>query len=190
MTIDVSEARPPTGIAAPTEAGPPTKAAPPAEAGPPTKETQRPDVSHAKPQRWERPALGALLVATAVLYMWGLGQAGWANSFYSAASQAGSASWKAWFFGASDAAGSITVDKPPASLWLTGLSVRAFGLNSWSLLVPQALMGMGTVALVWATVRRWASAHAALLAGLVMATGPVATLFFLMIRRPPRSTLS
>lgn len=178
MTIDVSEARPPTEIAAPTEAGPPTKAAPPAEAGPPTKETQRPDVSHAKPQRWERPALGALLVATAVLYMWGLGQAGWANSFYSAASQAGSASWKAWFFGASDAAGSITVDKPPASLWLTGLSVRAFGLNSWSLLVPQALMGMGTVALVWATVRRWASAHAALLAGLVMATTPVATLMF------------
>ena len=59
MTIDVSEARPPTGIAAPTEAGPPTKAAPPAEAGPPTKETQRPDVSHAKPQRWERPPIGA-----------------------------------------------------------------------------------------------------------------------------------
>ena len=39
---------------------------------------------------------------------------GWANSFYSAAVQAGSESWKAFFFGSSDAAGSITVDKTAA----------------------------------------------------------------------------
>ena len=53
---------------------------------------------------WTRPALLALLAATAVLYLWGLGASGWANSFYSAAAQAGSESWKAFFFGASDAA--------------------------------------------------------------------------------------
>ena len=51
-----------------------------------------------------RPALFGLLAATAVLYLWGLGASGWANSFYSAAAQAGSQSWKAWFFGSSDAA--------------------------------------------------------------------------------------
>ena len=67
---------------------------------------------------WARPALLALLGATAVLYLWGLGASGWANSFYSAAAQAGSASWKAFFFGSSDAANSITVDKTPASLWV------------------------------------------------------------------------
>ena len=66
---------------------------------------------------WIRPALLWLLVATGVLYLWGLGASGWANSFYSAAAQAGSESWKAFFFGSSDAASSITVDKPPASLW-------------------------------------------------------------------------
>ena len=54
-----------------------------------------------------------LLVGTAVLYLWGLGESGWANSFYSAAAQAGSESWKAFFFGSSDAANSITVDKTP-----------------------------------------------------------------------------
>ena len=46
--------------------------------------------------------------------------------------QAGSTSWKAFFFGSSDAANSITVDKPPASLWLMALSVRIFGLNSFA----------------------------------------------------------
>ena len=127
---------------------------------------------------WERPAVVVLLVATAVLYLWGLGASGWANSFYSAAAQAGSQSWKAWFFGSFDAASSITVDKPPASLWIMGLSVRVFGLSSWSILVPQALMGVATVAVVYAAVRRKLSAAAGLIAGAVMATTPVAALMF------------
>ena len=88
---------------------------------------------------WARPALLGLLAATAVLYLWGLGASGWANSFYSAAAQAGSESWKAFFFGSSDAASSITVDKTPLALWPMALSVRVFGLSSWSILVPQAL---------------------------------------------------
>ena len=104
--------------------------------------------------RWERPALAALLLATAVLYLWDLSASGWANSFYSAAAQAGSKSWTAFLYGASDAAGSITVDKPPASLWVMALSVRVFGLSSWSILVPQALMGVATVATLYASVRR------------------------------------
>jgi 4-amino-4-deoxy-L-arabinose transferase-like glycosyltransferase len=127
---------------------------------------------------WVRPAFLGLLVATAVLYLWGLGASGWANSFYSAAAQAGSQSWKAFFFGSSDAANSITVDKPPASLWAMALSVRVFGLSSWSILVPQALMGVGTVAVLYAAVRRRFSAEAGLLAGAVMALTPVATLMF------------
>ncbi|NUP64592.1 MAG: glycosyl transferase, partial [Nonomuraea sp.] len=125
-----------------------------------------------------RGALAVLLVGAGVLYIWGLGASGWANSFYSAAVQAGSQSWKAFFFGSSDAANAITVDKTPASLWPMVLSVRIFGLNTWALLVPQALMGVGTVALVYATVRRLFPAWAALLAGAAMAVTPVAVLMF------------
>ena len=77
-----------------------------------------------------RPALLGCCSPPAVLYLWGLGASGWANSFYAAAAQAGSVSWKAFFYGSSDAANSITVDKTPASLWLMALSVRVFGLNS------------------------------------------------------------
>ncbi len=127
---------------------------------------------------WVRPALLSLLVGTAVLYLWGLGASGWANSFYSAAVQAGTKSWKAFFFGSSDAANFITVDKPPASLWVMEISARIFGLNSWSILVPQALEGVASVAVLYAAVRRSFRPGAALLAGLVLATTPVAALMF------------
>ncbi|MFZ2175992.1 MAG: glycosyltransferase family 39 protein [Rhodococcus sp. (in: high G+C Gram-positive bacteria)] len=129
-------------------------------------------------RRWEPWALAALLAGTAVAYLWGLGASGWANSFYSAAVQAGAESWKAFFFGSSDAANSITVDKPPMSLWVMSLSVRIFGLSSWAMLVPQALLGVGSVALLYATVRRWFGASAGLLAGMVLALTPVAALMF------------
>ncbi|WP_223694240.1 glycosyltransferase family 39 protein [Leifsonia poae] len=127
---------------------------------------------------WERPALLGLLGLTALLYLWDLAASGWANSFYSAAVQAGSVNWEAFFYGSSDAANSITVDKPPASLWIMALSVRLFGLSSWSILVPEALMGVATVALVYCIVRRHFSARTALLAGGVLAITPVAALMF------------
>jgi 4-amino-4-deoxy-L-arabinose transferase-like glycosyltransferase len=127
---------------------------------------------------WVRPALLVLLASTAIAYIWALGDSGWANSFYSAAVQAGTKSWKAFFFGSSDASNFITVDKPPASLWVMELSARVFGLSSWSILVPQALEGVATVGVLYATVRRWFSPGAALLAGAVMASTPVAVLMF------------
>ncbi|GAA4732062.1 hypothetical protein [Actinomycetospora chibensis] len=62
--------------------------------------------------RWARWCLFGLLAGTAVLYLWSLGDPGWANASYSAAARAGATSWSAWFFGASDAPGLIMVDKP------------------------------------------------------------------------------
>ncbi|MFJ4060334.1 ArnT family glycosyltransferase [Streptomyces albogriseolus] len=128
--------------------------------------------------RWARPAFLALLLATGVLYLCNLHASGYANSFYSAAVQAGSQSWKAFFFGSLDAANAITVDKPPAALWPMALSVRLFGLNSWAILVPEVLMGVGTVAVVHASVRRRSGHGAALLAGAVLALTPVVALMF------------
>lgn len=127
---------------------------------------------------WVRPALMALLLLTGVAYIWGLDQSGWSNSFYSAAVQAATKSWKAFFFGSLDASNYITVDKPPASLWVMDLSARIFGLNSWSLLVPEALEGVACVWVLYSTIRRWFSPGAALLAGAVLATTPVAALMF------------
>ena len=95
-----------------------------------------------------------LLAGTAVLYLWNLTASGWANSYYAAATQAATQSWKAWLFGSLDAGNVITVDKPPASLWLSGLFGRVFGFSSWSVLAPQALCGVAAVGLLYAAVRR------------------------------------
>jgi len=136
--------------------------------------------------RWYRPAFLTMLVAVAVLYLWDLSASGYANTFYAAAVQAGTESWKAWFFGSLDSSSFITVDKPPASLWIMGLSGRIFGFNSWSLLVPQALEGVAAAGLLCAAVRRAvrraaggkAGAVAGLIAGAAMALTPAAVLIF------------
>src|ERR1700754_2368979 len=125
-----------------------------------------------------RVGLAVLLAATAALYLWNLSASGWANGFYSAAAQAGASNWTAMLFGSTDAANAITVDKTPAALWVIDMSVRLFGLNAWSVLVPQALEGVGAVALLYAAVRRVSGYGAALLAGAVLALTPVAALIF------------
>ena len=129
-------------------------------------------------RRRHRYLLWSLLALTAILYLADLSRSGWANDFYAAAVQAGTRSWKAFFFGSFDPANFITVDKTPASLWVMELSGRLFGLNSWSMLVPQVLEGVASVALLYAAVRRWHGPWAALLAGLTLAVTPVAALMF------------
>ncbi len=126
----------------------------------------------------EKAMFGGLLLLTAIAYLWGLSKNGYANEYYAAAVQAGSTSWKAWFFGSFDSSSFITVDKTPASLWVMGLSGRIFGFGVWSMLVPQALMGVASVGILYVSVRRWFSANAALLAGAVLALTPVAVLMF------------
>src|ERR1700757_1530358 len=127
---------------------------------------------------WARPALLALLVGTGLLYLAGLSRNGWGNEFYAAAAQAGTKSWKAFLFGSLDSSNFITTDKPAGFLWPMELSARIFGVNYWSLLVPQALAGVATVGVLYAAVRRWFGPAAAITAGTVMALTPVATLIF------------
>ena len=127
---------------------------------------------------WARPALIGLLAATAIAYVWNLTASGDANSFYAAAVQAGTKSWKAFFFGSIDSSNFITVDKPPASLWVMALSGRIFGFSSASMLLPQVLDGVLAVGLLTASVKRWFGAGAGLFAGAALAVTPVAALMF------------
>ena len=88
------------------------------------------------------------------LNLWALSRNGWANEYYSAAVRSMSSSWHNFLFASLDRAGVMTVDKPPLALWVQSLSVRVFGYHPLSVLVPQALMGMASVALVYDLVRR------------------------------------
>ncbi|MBK1786398.1 ArnT family glycosyltransferase [Prauserella cavernicola] len=130
------------------------------------------------PPRWVRPGVAVLLAATAVLYLWNLSASGFGNGYYAAAVQAGTQDWKAWLFGSLDSGNVLTVDKPPASLWVTTAVARVFGFSSWTVLAPQALMGVAAVGLLYLTVRRVSGPAAGLLAGAAFALTPVSALMF------------
>ncbi|HEX7498286.1 MAG TPA: glycosyltransferase family 39 protein [Candidatus Limnocylindrales bacterium] len=127
---------------------------------------------------WVRPAFFSALLLAAVLYVWNLTVSGYANTYYSAAALAASQSWSAWFFGSFDANNFITVDKPPLGTMLMGLSVRLFGLSSWSVLLPEAAAGVATVGVLFLAVKRSFGAPAATIAAVVMALTPAAVLIF------------
>ena len=127
---------------------------------------------------WVRPAFLGVLALAAFLYLWNLTVSGYANTYYSAASLAASKSWTAWFFGSFDASNFITVDKPPLSTMVMGLSVRLLGLSSWSVLVPEALAGVGTVGVLFLAVKRSFGPAAATIAAIAMALTPAAVLIF------------
>ncbi|MET7679527.1 glycosyltransferase family 39 protein [Streptomyces sp. NPDC005423] len=192
MTTDTDQS-PHPGDATPSSWGPAAEAGLPAEpqesaavAGPGSGEPLLPFLPfltrlwRGRPEdpRWVRPSFWAMLLVTCLFYLFNLDSSGYANSFYSAAVQAGSKSWKAFLFGSLDASNAITVDKPAAALWPMELSVRIFGLNSWAILVPEVLMGVGAVAVVYAAVRRRFGPGAGLIAGGVLALTPVAALMF------------
>ena len=127
---------------------------------------------------WDRIGFGLLLVATAVTYLWNITINGMGNQFYAGAAQAGSRNWEALLFGSLDPNNFITVDKPPVSQWVMGLSGQLFGFSSASMLIPEALMAVAAVALLYGAVRRISGPRAALLAGAALALMPVAALMF------------
>ncbi|MEU3252948.1 glycosyltransferase family 39 protein [Streptomyces sp. NPDC006997] len=166
-----------TALPGPPAATPPA-ATPAAHAAPGTSLPRRLWRGRPEDPHWVRPAFLGTLLLVGALYTYSLTASGYANSFYSAAVQAGSQSWKAMFFGSLDAANAITVDKPPASLWPMALSVRLLGLNSFAILFPQVLMAVATAGVLYASVRRRFDAGAGFLTLAVFALTPVAALMF------------
>jgi 4-amino-4-deoxy-L-arabinose transferase-like glycosyltransferase len=115
----------------------------------------------------------AVLSLAAVLNVWALARNGWANEYYAAAVKSMSGSWHDFLFASLDKTGVMTVDKPPLALWVQALSVRVFGFHSLSILLPQALMGVASVALVYDLVRRRFGRAGAFVAALALALTPI-----------------
>lgn len=108
-----------------------------------------------------------------VLNAWNLTDSGYGNTYYAAAIRSMSLSWRNFFFGAFDQEGFISVDKPPAFLWIVAASARIFGYSSLSILLPGAIAGTASVSLLWLMVRRWFGLAAATIAGLALALSPI-----------------
>jgi 4-amino-4-deoxy-L-arabinose transferase-like glycosyltransferase len=123
--------------------------------------------------RRPRPELIALLALAAVLDLWALSRNGWANDYYSAAVRSMGSNWHDFLYASLDPSGVMTVDKPPLALWVQALSVRLFGYHSLSILVPQALMGVASVGLLYDLVRRRFGRLGGFLAGSALALTPI-----------------
>lgn len=128
--------------------------------------------------RWVRPSAAVLLLLTGLIYLWNLTNSGYANAFYAAAIQSGTKNWEALFFASLDPANAITVDKPPAAFWIPALLGRAFGFSSFTMLLPEAVMGIASVGMLYLAVKRAAGPAAGLIAGAALAATPVAALMF------------
>ena len=120
-----------------------------------------------------RLQLAVLVSLAGALNLWALARNGWANTYYSAAVRSMSSNWHDFLYGAMDRTGVMTVDKPPLALWVQALSVRVFGYHPLSMLVPQALMGVASVALVYDLVRRRFGRLGGFVAGLALALTPI-----------------
>src|SRR5262245_38155747 len=88
-------------------------------------------------------AMTAALLVAALLRTWRLHQNGYDNEYDSAAVRSMSLGWHNFLYNSFDLAGFVSVDKPPLALWIQVASVKVFGYHSWSVLLPQVLVGMG-----------------------------------------------
>jgi 4-amino-4-deoxy-L-arabinose transferase-like glycosyltransferase len=124
---------------------------------------------------WARPILLGVAAAAAFTYSWGIGNVA-LEPLYGAAARSMAGSWKGFFFGAVDPYGTVTLDKMPGAIWLQALSVRIFGFHYWAVGLPQVIVGVLTVLVLYRVVRVVAGAVAGLAAAVALAVSPSTTL--------------
>ncbi|MGA2209990.1 MAG: glycosyltransferase family 39 protein [Acidimicrobiales bacterium] len=128
----------------------------------------------------EAPARRALVLSTlagivavaALLYAWRAGS--YLEIYYAAAVRSMSMNWHDFVFGAFDPAGTISLDKLPGAFWVQALSVRLFGLHTWTIIMPQVVEGSLTVAVLYRAVRRTNGPAAGLVAASALVISPAA----------------
>jgi 4-amino-4-deoxy-L-arabinose transferase-like glycosyltransferase len=119
---------------------------------------------------------GALLLIMALagfLSFYAIGQEGYGNQYYAAAVKSMLTNRHSFFYASFDSAGYVTVDKPALGLWLQALSAAIFGFHGWSLILPEALSAVISVALTYHLVQRFAGKAAGLVSALILALTPI-----------------
>ncbi len=119
---------------------------------------------------WARPMLLGVAAIAAVLYTWRAGT--YLEVYYAAAVRSMSMSWRNFFFAALDPAGTISLDKLPGAFWIQVLSVRAFGVHTWAILLPQVIEGVLSVLVCYKIVRRLCGAVAGMTAAVALTLSP------------------
>src|ERR1700691_2487601 len=117
-------------------------------------------------------ALACILALAALLNTHRLSQDGYANTFYAAGVHSLLKSWHNFFFVSFDGGGLVTIDKPPLALWVQTASAELFGFSPLSLLLPEAIISVIAVAVLYRIVARRLDAGAGLVAALALAVFP------------------
>ncbi|MCY8695631.1 glycosyltransferase family 39 protein [Bacillus inaquosorum] len=115
-----------------------------------------------------------ILLAAAFLNTYHIWQDDTANQYYLAAVKSMTQSFHNFFYASFDPSGFVTVDKPPVVLWIQTIFALIFGVHTWSVILPQALAGVGSVFLLYRMIKPAFGIGAARIAALVMALTPIA----------------
>ncbi len=97
----------------------------------------------------------------------------YANAYYTAAVKSMLQSFHNFFYASFDPGGYVTIDKPPVVFWIQTISAKIFGFHGWSVILPQALAGIGSVLLLYVLVKRTFGVWAGRFAALAMALTPI-----------------
>ncbi|MCY8570208.1 ArnT family glycosyltransferase [Bacillus haynesii] len=115
-----------------------------------------------------------ILLAALILNTYNIWQDDAANQYYLAAVKSMTQSFHNFLFASFDSSGFVSVDKPPLVLWIQTIFAKIFGVHTWSVILPQALAGAGSVYLLYALIKPKFGKGAARISALVMALTPIA----------------
>lgn len=121
---------------------------------------------------WAWPALLVIAAIAGVADAWDITADG-IEGYYAAGVRSMAGSWHDFLYGGFDPHGVISLDKLPGPFWVQALSVRAFGLSVWAMVLPQVVWSVLTVVAVFLAVRRVAGRAAGLAAAAILAISPV-----------------
>jgi 4-amino-4-deoxy-L-arabinose transferase-like glycosyltransferase len=124
---------------------------------------------------WATVAGAAVAALALALRLSGLSRVA-PDPFYDAAVRSMGTSWHDLLFGALEPGGSVAIDKPAPSLWPQVAATKLLGFTTTSLLVPEALAGAASVALVFVLGRMLWGRTAGLVSAAALAVLPVAVL--------------
>lgn len=124
-------------------------------------------------KHWDKFAFAGILLLAALLSIWGIWNEGYGNEFYAAAVKSMLTSWKNFFFVSLDPGGWVTVDKPPVSLWVQAAFAKVLGFHGWSIILPECMAAVATVAVTGHVVKRYFGKAAGLISALALALSPI-----------------
>lgn len=117
--------------------------------------------------------LFGIMLLSAGLHFYNINAIGDANTYYTAAVKSMLQSWHNFFFVAAEPGGSVSVDKPPLGLWIETAFAAVLGIKGWVVSLPNILVGIFSIPLLYSMVRKQTNEVAGLVAGLVMAMTPI-----------------